>query len=196
MRTATVVAAVMIAAGALPVAGQQPGATAGGAAAPAPGRAAVAATAQLVATVEAIDAAARTVVLKGPKGSVQTLRVSDEVRNLPQLKVGDRVLVTYAQALALQLKKGGPTPRERVGREGSAGAVPAARPSGAIGREVTVVADVVAVNYVKQTVTLRGSDQTVTLAVPDTVDLRSITSGDQVHAIYTEAFAVAVRMAP
>jgi hypothetical protein len=36
----------------------------------------------------------------------------------------------------------------------------------------------------------------VTLAVPDAAQLRSITTGDQVHAIYTEAFAVAVRAAP
>jgi hypothetical protein len=36
----------------------------------------------------------------------------------------------------------------------------------------------------------------VTLAVPDAVQLRSITTGDQVQATYTAAFAVAVKAAP
>jgi len=151
---------------------------------------------QAVATVEAVDAVDRTVILKGPRGYLQRLGVSDEVRNLAQVKAGDRVVVTYAQALALQLKKGAAGIRERVERDGGKRIAPGERPAGAGGREVMLVADVVAVNYNRQTVTLRGPQQTVTLAVPDGVHLRSITTGDQVHATYTEAFALAVKAAP
>jgi len=175
---------------------QQLGVVGGGAAATAPGQAVVAGTAQLIATVEAIDAAVRTLTLKGPQGNLQTLRVGDEIRNLPQVKVGDRVVVTYAQALALQLKKVGAGIRERVAGEGGAGAAPGERPASVVGRGVAVVAEVVAVNYIKQTVTLRGPNQTVRLVVPDAVQLKTITTGDQVHAIYAEAFAVALRAAP
>ncbi len=197
MKGATLFAAVLLATTAQAPFAQQAGMAGGGAAATPPGQGAVASTAQLIATVEAIDAAVRKLTLRGPQGTVQTLRVGDEIRNLPQVKVGDRVVVTYAKALALQLKKVGAGIRERVGREGGAGAAPDERPPATVvGREIAVVADVVAVNYIKQTVTLRGPNQTVRLVVPDAVHLKTITTGDQVHASYAEAFAVALRAAP
>jgi hypothetical protein len=196
VKGATLFAAVLLAATVPAPFAQQPGIAGGGTAATAPGQVAVAGTAQLIATVEAIDAAIRTLTLKGLQGNLQTLSVGDEIRNLPQVKVGDRLVVTYAQALALQLKKVGAGIRERVGHEGSAGAAPGERRTIVVGREITVVADVVAVNYIKQTVTLRGPNQTVRLVVPDAVQLKTITTGDQVHASYAEAFAVALRAAP
>ncbi|MDG4595308.1 MAG: hypothetical protein P9F75_06385, partial [Candidatus Contendobacter sp.] len=53
------------------------------------------------ATVQAIDLQTREVTLKDQKDRVFTIKVSDEVRNLPQVKVGDRVVVTYQQDLAI-----------------------------------------------------------------------------------------------
>jgi Cu/Ag efflux protein CusF len=197
MRPTTIIAAVVLAAALQPLlAQQQSGAGFGGTAAAAPGRAAGASTAQIIATVEAVDAPQRSVTLKGPKGNVQTMTVSEDVRNLAQVKVGDRVIVNYAQALALELRKGASGIRERIERAGVARAAMIGRPIGSVGRQVDVLADVVVVNYNRQTLTLRSAKQTVTLAVPDAAQLRSITTGDQVHAIYTEAFAVAVRAAP
>jgi Cu/Ag efflux protein CusF len=197
MRPTTIIAAVVLAAALPPLlAQQQSGAGFGGTAAAAPGRAAGASTAQIIATVEAVDAPQRSVTLKGPKGNVQTMTVSEDVRNLAQVKVGDRVIVNYAQALALELRKGASGIRERIERAGVARAAMIGRPIGSVGRQVDVLADVVVVNYNRQTLTLRSPKQTVTLAVPDAAQLRSITTGDQVHAIYTEAFAVAVRAAP
>ena len=109
MRFLTMAAAVALAAAAPPLVAQQPpGVVKGGAAAAAPGKVAAVSTAEIVATVERVDAARRTVSLKGPRGNVVTMDVGEEVRNLPQVKVGDRVVVTYARALALELKKGGP----------------------------------------------------------------------------------------
>ena len=189
------VAAVLLATTPQAALAQQPGGAGGTAAAP-PGRGAAASTARLVATVEAVDAAVRTLSLRGPRGDVQTLRVVDEIRTLLQVKVGDRVVVTYALALALQLKKIDAKIREDARREDEADDAPVERPATAVGREMAVIADVVAVNYIKQTVTLRGSNRIVRLVVPDAVQLRSITTGDQVHATYAEAFAVALRVAP
>jgi len=174
----------------------QPSGAASDGAATARGKVIAARTAQIVGTVEAVDAARRSVTLRGPKGHVETMTVSEEVRNLPQVKLGDRVTVTYAQGLALQLKKGGSGGRERVEREGGGRAAPGEKPDGAVGREVKVVADVVGVNNPRQTVTLRGPTQTITLKVRDAALLKSITTGDQVEAVYTEAVAVVVKAAP
>jgi hypothetical protein len=142
MRPTTIIAAVVLAAALQPLlAQQQSGAGFGGTAAAAPGRAAGASTAQIIATVEAVDAPQRSVTLKGPKGNVQTMTVSEDVRNLAQVKVGDRVIVNYAQALALELRKGASGIRERIERAGVARAAMIGRPIGSVGRQVDVLAD-------------------------------------------------------
>ena len=61
-----------------------------------------------------------------------------------------------------------------------------------MGRQVTVVADVVAVDKEKQLVTLKGPKQTVDLKVRDPKQLALIAKGDQVEATYTEAVAIVV----
>jgi len=55
---------------------------------------------QRTATVESIDQASRLVTLRGEDGHATTLLVSEEVRNLPQVKTGDKVTVSYYEALA------------------------------------------------------------------------------------------------
>jgi hypothetical protein len=193
MRAALLVATVALVTAAQPLVAQQPG---GAAALPrAQGRSDAPELAQIVATVEGVDAANRMLVLRGPKGEGVTMDVSDEVRNLPQLKAGARVIVTYAQALALELRKdilGG----ARFEPAGAGHATPTGRSADGIGRVVKVVADVSLVNISKQTVTLRGPTQRVTLKLRDAAQLKDITAGDRVTATYTEALAVAVRAAP
>ena len=85
---------------------QQPGAGATVVAASAPGKATVARTATVRATVEAIDAANRQLTLKGPRGNVFAVAVDPQVRNLEQVKVGDSVVVRYFEALSLTLETG------------------------------------------------------------------------------------------
>jgi Cu/Ag efflux protein CusF len=52
------------------------------------------------------------------------------------------------------------------------------------------------VNPKRQTVTLRGPKQTVTLKVRDPKQLKLVKAGDQVEATYTEAAAISVEPAP
>jgi len=70
-----------------------------------PGKAAIVSAAEITATVVGIDKAARTVSLKGPKGRVVDVAVSDEVRNFEQIHVGDNVVVKYMESFTLELKK-------------------------------------------------------------------------------------------
>ncbi len=55
------------------------------------------------ATVKAINLETRQVTLQGKKGKPFTITVSEAVTNLPQVKVGDQVVVTYYEALLVQL---------------------------------------------------------------------------------------------
>ncbi|MGE8367074.1 hypothetical protein [Cupriavidus sp.] len=161
----------------------------------APGKAAFSETTKVAATVMKIDAASRTVTLKGPKGRVFDLAVGDEVRNFDQVKVGDKVVAEYKQALTLELKKGGNGITERTEREAGDRAAAGAKPGAAAGRQVTVVANVVAVDMKKQHVTLQGPKGKVNLNVQDPDQLKNIKKGDQVQAVYTEAVAIAVEPA-
>lgn len=158
----------------------------------APGQASVVGKAKLTATVEAIDLATRHVTLKGPQGKSMTLAVGPEVKNLDKVKVGDRVVARYVEALTLTLKKGG---KELPGKKESADAVQAqaSEPAGAgVARRIEITADVTAVNAKKHLVTLKGPERVLDLYVEDPEQLKLIKVGDQIQAVYTEALALGV----
>jgi Cu/Ag efflux protein CusF len=171
-----------------PVAAQ----TAGGMAATAPGKAMVAETIRATATITAIDKTTRDITLKGPRGELMTVTAGSEVKNFDKLKVGDSVDMQYVEALTLELKKGGGLVVGRTDAAGGAGAKPGATPAGAIGRQVTIVADVIATDPAKQTVTLKGPKQTVDLRIADPEQFKRVAKGDQIEAKFTQAFAVSV----
>ena len=56
-------------------------------------------------TVEKIDKATRQVTLKGDDGGQVTVEVSKEAKRFDELKVGDKVTITYADAVSVRLKK-------------------------------------------------------------------------------------------
>jgi hypothetical protein len=56
-----------------------------------------------VLTVEAIDKVAGTATLRGPAGNSQTIAARDRA-NLERVKVGDTVVATYTEALALEVR--------------------------------------------------------------------------------------------
>ena len=160
-----------------------------------PGKAAIAQERTIVATVEAVDAAKREVTLKGPKGKVVPLTVGPDVRNLEQVKVGDRVTVRYLEALSLTLKKDGKALPSSMKSSDAQRAKTGERPGGAVAEQVQVTADVTAVNAKTGMVTLRGPQQEVDLHVADPEQLKLIKVGDQIEAVYTQALALSVKPA-
>jgi len=218
MRTIKVVELVLIgaalaAAAPLAAQGQTPGAQAPGAqtpAAPTPaapkitgatatasGKAAAAASAEVTATVVAIDSAHRTVTLKRTDGQVSTIDVDPQVRNFDQIKIGDIVRAKYTRALVLDLRKG-PATQTAPTEETSVTPPPApgAKPGRGMVRKVTAAADVIAVDPLHQLVTLRGpGGEQVEVNVPDPKQLQSVHQGDHVVVTYVEALAISVEPA-
>jgi Cu/Ag efflux protein CusF len=158
----------------------------------APGKAVIAQTVKATATITAIDKATRDVTLKGPEGNSITVTAGPEVKNFDKLKVGDQVDLQYVEALSLQLRKGGDKTVAKTEKMDAVGAKKGEAPGGAVGRQVTVVANVVALDPAKQVVTLKGPNQTVNLRVQDPAQFKNIAVGDQFEATFTQAFAVAV----
>jgi Cu/Ag efflux protein CusF len=171
---------------------QQPVADTGVVTNSAPGKVSETSTVKVTATVTALDKANRAVTLKGQGGYEMTMIATDEVKNFDQIRVGDKVVVHYTQALALELKKGGGEIPKRVESEGASRAGPDEKPASVVKRQVTVVADVTAVDMKNQMVTLRGPKKTVKLKVEDPEQLKLIKKGDQIEATYSEALAASI----
>jgi hypothetical protein len=184
--------AVLAAAAAFGAHAQQPGVTTGTAAATAPGMVAAGDTVTITAKVVGIDAAKRVVTLQGPQGNLFQVVAGPEVRNFDQIKVGNDLVVTHTESLVVDLKKGGDGIRERREIVAADRAPAGAAPGAAIGGQVQVVADVIAINPRAQTVTLRGVKHVVEMRVKDPEQLKLIKVGDQVEATYTSAVAVAI----
>lgn len=167
-----------------------------GAVSTAPGSAKATQTAKTTATVVGIVADTRTVSLKRSDGRIVEVHAGDEVRNFDKINVGDKVTAEYTQALSLDLKKGGSGIRERSESSDMTRAPVGAQPSGTVGRQVTILADVVAVKSKDKLVTLRGpKGYLVDLKVQDPEQLNRVKKGDQVQAVYEEALAVSVEPA-
>ena len=158
----------------------------------APGRATAIGTSKVTATIVAIEPETRTVTLKDKKGKMVELQVGDEARTFDQLKVGDIVTTEYREAISISLSKTN-GPRSATQRLIEKRAEPGAKPGGTIGREMTVMADVVAVDPKAKTVTLKGPHGNfVDVHVEDPEQMKSVHKGDQVQVVYSEAVAITV----
>jgi hypothetical protein len=182
---------------AAPIAVQaQQAATASAAFASSPGKAMMAETVKAQAVISALDTANRILTLKAADGKAFDMIAGPEIKNFAQLKVGDKVNVQYARALSLELKKAGAPTAANSATAGATSAAPGAKPGGMAGAQVTVVADVTAVDAKTQLVTLKGpKGNVVDLKVKDPKQFAMIKVGDKVEAVYTEALAVSVEAA-
>ncbi len=158
-----------------------------------PGKAVATSTTKASAVIVAIDSTYRIVTLKTASGKTLEVVAGPEVKNFDQLKVGQKVVAAYSEALSLELKKGGGGVVAKTEKGGAASAAAGAKPGAAGARQVTILADVVKVDTKAHLVTLKGpGGNTVDLHVEDPEQLKNIKKGDQVEAVYTEAVAVTV----
>jgi len=159
------------------------------------GKAAVADVVTAAAVVTAIDKGSRSVTLKTASGESVDVIAGDDVRNFDQIKVGDQVVVRYARALTLELKKSG-APLERKDSAGEVRSKPGEKPGGAVARQVTVMTKVVDVNPKAKTISLQGPKGNVmVLDVKNPEHFKVVKKGDNVEAVYTEALAISVEPA-
>lgn len=61
-------------------------------------------TVTVTTTIENINKKNQTVTLKGPQGNTEVVKVRNP-QNLEKVKVGDEVVITYTQALAISVEK-------------------------------------------------------------------------------------------
>lgn len=145
-------------------------------------------------TVESVDQTQRSVLVRGPAGRLATVRVGPQVRNLAQLRAGDRVIVEHAEAVAVQMARPGAAPAEAVGVAARAPA--GARPGAAVAEAERVRVRIDAVDASTGTVSFHGPDGIRRRVRPRTPEMqafaRGLRPGDEVDVAVAEAVAVRV----
>jgi hypothetical protein len=146
-------------------------------------------------TVTAINADAREVTIQGEQGPV-TVQVSPAVKNFGNLKVGDRVNLSYYQGTAAQIVKGGKTVSDPAVSTFRTGTPSDMRPSGQVGASATVTVKIQDVNLPTNTVAFTRSDGTTHIVQVRTPEMqqfiRTLKRGDTVQVTFTDSLAVEV----
>jgi hypothetical protein len=149
------------------------------------------------ATVQSIDQATRQVVLRAQDGRLSTITAGPEVRNLAQVRVGDRVVVEYRDALLLEMATPG-TAAEPQAVTGAGRAEEGQRPGAVAGEALRVRVKIVSVNPADGRVTFEGP-RGVRSVVPQDPRVREYVAGlrpgDEVDVTWVEALAVSVHPA-
>jgi Cu/Ag efflux protein CusF len=143
--------------------------------------------------VEKIDLEKRRVTLMMDDGKSKKIRVDKSVRNLDQVKAGDRLNMTYTEEIIIVIGKTGETPDAAGGR--MVGVAPkGAKPGTFMVDTISTSAKVIAVDPVKYRVTLEepdGKKKTVKVSKKMT-NLNQIQAGDSVDISITDALAIEV----
>lgn len=161
---------------------------------PVMGEAMLTETTQATATVMGVDRARHTIMLRMPSGTIRTIKVHRDVKNLGTLRKGDRITATLMDSAAVYVEKGGPRP--------SAGEMTTVtiRPRGMGVMTVDTkraTGKIQLVDARNRTVTITGpSGRSMTLKVsPSARNLGRLRAGDDVVVRHTEAMALDLKKA-
>jgi hypothetical protein len=146
------------------------------------------------AQVRGVDQNTRQVLIRTEDGEEFTIVAGPEVRNLPQLQIGDTIKVTYYQAVAVNLTDPSDTTQPSattvIGR-----APEGAKPGMAAASTVNAVVEFVSYDpgtHVATYLAADGSPQSVVVH-PEMRDFAAgLKPGDKVNATITNAVAVAI----
>ena len=147
----------------------------------------------VTATVKAVDKKNRIVTLKYPDGKEVKVKCGPEVRNFPQIRVGDDVTAEFLNTVELFVTapQGTPTANRSQAMERA----PLGSKPGMVAVEtVEVTAIVEAIDYKTREVKLRGPEGKVmkVKAGPEVTRFNEVRQGDMVVARLTEAVSIKV----
>lgn len=140
-------------------------------------------------TVEAIEAAGRTVTLKKPDGTFVTTVAGPDIKRFEEIKIGDKVTVRYYENVVVRLR----LPGEPV-MEATAG-TPSGQvlPGGTRATQRTIAATIAAIDMAIPSITFTGPNGwKYTSKVEDKAALTKAKIGDKVEIVWTDALLVSL----
>jgi hypothetical protein len=156
---------------------------------------------EATATVTAVDMERHLVTIQGPQGNSAVIQVTDQVKNLPQVKIGDVVDIQYYRSAIAELVK----VDENTTLDTTVSGVKATRPEGekpggAIGLQVKRRAEVMFVDPFQKFITFLSPDRGLRkISLENSPELqhylKELKKGDIVEVTYTEALAISLQPA-
>jgi len=149
------------------------------------------------AVVTAIDHDTRVVTVRKPDGEELTFTASEEVRNLPQVQVGDILVAEYVESVSIEVMADDGMGTDAAEAVAMGRAEVGAMPGFAAMDSKIVIAKVEEINLELNTFKLKGPDGVVEEFVARNPDnLRRSEVGDLVVITTTEAVAISVEHQP
>jgi len=143
------------------------------------------------ATIQALDAATRTMTLRDAAGNEETYTVGPQVERFNEFKVGDTVKMTYEESVVVQVHQAG----EKAGATSTAEATRGTGqlPSGTIAMQDKMPVTVKAIDLAAPSITVTTpAGVTLTRKVQDKKNLQGLKAGDQIDIIYTRALLTSI----
>ena len=149
-------------------------------------------TVTLSGTVETIDLQKRVVNIKTPDGKFETVDVPPAAKRFDELKVGDKVSITYNNTVSATVHPPGQAPVDTVSKTSTAGQ--GERPGGTVAAERTMTATVSAIDKSASSISFTGPNGwKYSRRVVDPTGLDKLKVGDQVDITWNTDVTVAVQ---
>jgi Cu/Ag efflux protein CusF len=144
------------------------------------------------ATIQAIDSTARTVTLRDEKGQEDTFSVGPQIKRFDELKVGDKVKMTYYESLVFAVRKPGDK-ADAASLDLALNRAKSALPAGSVAVQDKMTVTVKAIDPTVPSVTVTTADgRTVTRKIENKKNIEGLKVGDQVDITYTRALLAAI----
>ncbi|NCZ84935.1 MAG: hypothetical protein EBY94_04590 [Burkholderiaceae bacterium] len=147
---------------------------------------------QLVdAVVTKVDSKTRTVTLKDKDGTVTNFVAGPEIKNFPQIKVGDRLTVTHELAVVIELLKvNNQGIRSEVQTTSQTSAPLGSKPASVISNTTTIIATVIGIDRQKLTISVKGPKSKPDIyRIKNAALLKDIAVNDEVKIVLYDAMA-------
>lgn len=142
------------------------------------------------ATIQGIDQTTRTITLRDDKGTEDTFVVGDTVQRFNELKVGQKVNITYYESIVFQVLKPG-EPGSGTSFEAALNRAKSALPAGTVAVQDKATVTVKAVDPAVPSITVVTADgRTVTRKIENKKNIEGVKAGDQIDITYTQAVVV------
>lgn len=146
-------------------------------------------------TIQQIDSTRRLVTYRSADGSEDTVYAGPEIARFNELKVGDKINMTYYESKVFQVRKPGAPPLKPSDTM-TATAGKGAAPSGTLSRQTVQTVTVKAVDMNVPSITVTTADgRTVHRKVDNKANIEGVKVGDTIDIVSTEAILASVEHA-
>jgi len=139
---------------------------------------------EITGEVVVVNKETRQMTIKQPDGTFEVLDIPEQVKRIDAIKIGNKVDITETEAVLVDIEKGRDAGSMGSIEKTTVAPEPGTKPSGTITTKLKLYGKVESVDRANSTVTVRGPNKVVTLAVKDKAILDDLKPGDGVIATY------------